>query len=266
MGYNYLVDSALIVGLESGIGSRISSFLKGEGWDIFQTSRRIHPGYEATNLYFCDLTQRDSISEMVRDFTEDCPEWNLVVLSIGALSPIGKFNQVDFEAWEQSIQINFINQVFLIREILKSTKVIPGRNRTFLTFAGSGTNSAPINFSAYTLSKIALIKSMELLAAEYPDFAFVSLGTGWMNTPIHNQTIEAGSLAGDAYFETLRRISDQEFGDPVLLDKFIKWLSNQPRAFVTGRNFALQGDRWQEPDFLKSTLNSTDSFKLRRHS
>jgi NAD(P)-dependent dehydrogenase (short-subunit alcohol dehydrogenase family) len=240
--------------------------LKLEGWDIFQTSRRIERDYAAANLYFCDLAERDSISEMARSFTRDCPEWNLVVLCIGALSPIGKLDQVDFEEWDHSIELNFINQVFLIRELLKSTKATPGRNRTFLTFAGSGTNSAPLNFSAYTLSKIALIKSMELLAAEYPDFAFVSLGTGWMNTPIHNQTIEAGSQAGDAYLETLRRINDQEFGEPVLLDNFIKWLNVQPRSSVTGRNFALQGDQWFEPDFLDSKIISTDSFKLRRHS
>jgi NAD(P)-dependent dehydrogenase (short-subunit alcohol dehydrogenase family) len=157
-----------------------------------------------------------------------------------------------------------MNQFFLIREIIKKTDFASQTRRAILSFAGSGTNSAPVNFSAYTLSKIALIKATELLAAEYENCAFVSLGTGWIKSAIHNQTLIAGESAGGAFQETVRRLSEEDFGDPNLICEFISWMINQPIRSISGLNFALQGDDWKSPVFSKRITEWPDNFKLRR--
>lgn len=258
--------SALIVGNDSEIGSLISKNLEDSDWVVFSTSRRkdLIQQNKSAKLYFCDLLDRESISLAVTTFVHDCPDWELVVISIGTLNPIGDFIETTFENWEISLQVNFLNQLFLIRELLRNTHLTPNARRTILTFAGSGTNSAPTRFSAYTLSKIALIKATEILAAEYIDCAFVSLGTGWIKSPIHNQTLEAGDFAGVAYYETKRRMLEDDFGDPNLICDFINWIIQQPIRSISGMNFSLQGDDWKSPFFIERLAKEPDNFKLRR--
>jgi|APGre2960657505_1045072.scaffolds.fasta_scaffold54636_2 NAD(P)-dependent dehydrogenase (short-subunit alcohol dehydrogenase family) len=260
------MPSALIVGNDSEIGSLVANYLRNSNWAVFSTSRRREPikGTPDSSLYFCDLLDKKSISDAATSFIKDCPDWNLIVLSVGVLNPIGRITETQFDVWEESIQLNFLNQFFLIREVIRKTHFVSQTRRTILTFAGSGTNSAPVNFSAYTLSKIALIKAMELLAAEYENCAFVSLGTGWIKSAIHNQTLEAGESAGSAFQETVRRFSEEDFGDPYLICEFISWMNEQPIRSISGLNFALQGDDWKSPSFSERISELPNNFKLRR--
>ena len=61
---------------------------------------------------------------------------------------------------------------------------------------------------AYTLSKIASIKAVELLDAE-KDTKFTILGPGWVKTKIHKSTIDQPRSSGDNYkkqYKTLKKI------------------------------------------------------------
>lgn len=260
------MPSALIVGNDSEIGALVANFLRAEKWEVHTTSRRLESVENAQNsgIFFCDMSDRKSISEAVATFVKSCPDWNLIVLSIGKLNPIGRFTEIEFDEWEESVQLNFLNQIYFIQQILKSTDDLSDHKRTILTFAGSGTNSAPVSYSAYTLSKIGLIKATELLAAENDWCTFVSLGTGWINSAIHSQTIEAGELAGAAYKETVRRLNEGDFGNPNLICEFILWMNNQPGKSISGMNFALQGDNWKSPDFSDRVSRFPNNFKLRK--
>ena len=260
------MPSALIVGNDSEIGALISNFLRDEKWDVYSTSRRIDliEKTQSLKLNFCDMSDKKSISEAVASFINSCPDWNLIVLSIGRLSPIGKITESDFDEWEDSVTLNFLNQIYFVQQVLKLTGKLSAQRRTILTFAGSGTNSAPMNYSAYTLSKIALIKATELLAAEYEHCAFVSLGTGWIKSAIHMQTLEAGKLAGDAFQETVRRLNEGDFGSPNLICEFITWMNSQPIKSISGLNFSLQGDDWKSSGFSERLSEFPNNFKLRR--
>ena len=257
------MPQAVIVGHDSQLGKIIGDYFDDEGWSVLGTTRRKNE--VSPTKIFLDSLDSGSISAAASQIMKTSQDWDVLVLAIGALAPIGKFTEIDFSEWRRSLEVNFLSQIEFITEVLKLTSDTSGKPRRVISFAGSGTNSAPVNFSAYTLSKIALIKAMELLAVEYPEVFFLSLGTGWMKSPIHEQTLEAGKLAGDALEETRRRLQSNDFGDPELLIDFIKWyLSiNDPR--ISGRNIALQGDAWKATGFIDSLTSTDDAFKLRRH-
>ena len=254
---------ALVVGHDSELGRIASNHLKEIGWQVLGTSRRPERLVQK-EIYYIDLGDRESISSACHEIDGDFSKLDLVIMSVGQLSPVGHISLIEFDEWANSVDLNFVNQIYCIREILRYL-ISNGHNGTkFLSFAGSGTNSAPLNFSAYTLSKIALIKSMELLAAEYPNYCFISLGTGWMKSAIHDQTLNAGSLAGDAYSETLRRMRDNDFGSPQLFCDFLDWYIGITDNSASGRNIALQSDHWNDKEFFNVLTSSNDAFKLRR--
>ena len=257
------MSQALIVGIDSELGGNIGNHLHNLGWAVFGTTRRKE--FVSNSRFYLDARDVESISAAIDSFLDVAQDWELLIIAIGTLNPIGKITEIDFSRWRDSFDINFLNQILLIKILLERTNTLPRMNRKVLTFAGSGTNSAPQNFSAYTLSKIALIKATELLAAENPDCTFLSLGTGWMNSPIHQQTLDAGMNAGgNAYVETKRRLENQEFGDPAQLLDFIDWYVRCQIGEISGRNVALQGDAWNDQDFVKTLIRTDDAFKLRR--
>jgi NAD(P)-dependent dehydrogenase (short-subunit alcohol dehydrogenase family) len=259
------MPKALVVGHDSELGGIARDHLHKMGWQVVTTSRRSE-SLKVGEIFHCDFNNRATIAKACEEILGDGVNLDLVIVSIGFLNPIGKITEINFEEWASSIEANFINQVFLISEIVQGLRNKGLADTKFLTFAGSGTNSAPLNFSSYTLSKIALIKSMELFAAEHPDFFFLSLGTGWMRSAIHEQTLKAGALSGQAYSETIRRIKEDDFGSPQMFLDFIDWYISTSDKRISGRNIALQGDSWNETNFEKKLVHSENAFKLRRVS
>lgn len=252
---------ALIIGYDSELGQTIGKHLEGHDWLVKGTTRR--QNRVSREITFLDLSDQNSVLAGVNSLLLNVADWDLLVLSVGQLSPIGKIDEVEYESWKSAFYVNFLNQFLLIRCIIKQSDFLPPRFRHILTFAGSGTNSAPMNFSAYTLAKVSMIKAVELLAAEYPKYIFLSLGTGWMKSPIHQQTLQAGESIGATFWETQRRLRENDFGEPSLLTEFVDWFVNCNNPLVSGRNIALQGDEWKSAEFIEKCLASSDSYKLR---
>jgi len=256
------MPSALIAGIDSDLGGLIGRHLEGLGWAVFGTTRRRES--VSDSIFFLEAGDPKSIKESVELFLTEAPDWDLVIIAIGKLNPIGKLTEIDFDCWRESFEVNFINQIYILKTLIEKTTSIPDKKRKILTFAGSGTNSAPINFSAYTLSKVALIKATEILSVEFPNYIFLSVGTGWMKSSIHKQTLDAGILAGDAYHETIKRVACYNFGEHSLLLDFVDWYLKCDNKDISGRNIALQGDNWNAHGFVPSLTSSIDSYKLRR--
>jgi NAD(P)-dependent dehydrogenase (short-subunit alcohol dehydrogenase family) len=135
-------------------------------------------------------------------------------------------------------------------------------------FAGGGTNNPFPSYSAYCVGKIALIKMCELLDDENPDLNVFILGTGWVRTKIHEQTLEAGALAG-ANLQKTRSFMDQGIQGTSHADiaAMIRWGIEQGRPVAGGRNFSVVHDAWNRdgPGLAAALSSDADKFKLRRH-
>jgi NAD(P)-dependent dehydrogenase (short-subunit alcohol dehydrogenase family) len=265
-GYAEEMKKAIIAGIDSSLGSLIANHLASKEWEILGTSRRIGLESDKYQKEFkisnCDFSSSQSIDKCVSEILAIYRDWDVLILAIGVLEPIGEFKSSNFEEWQSSFSINFLGQMRFIQKLLMNSS--DTADHLVLTFAGGGTNGPTPNFSSYTLAKIALIKAMELLASEIPTSKFISLGTGWMDTPIHAQTLEAGPSAGDAYFETLKRIETNNFGRSADLLNFVDWAISADKEITSGRNFSLQGDPWSCWELSDELKKDTNMFKLRR--
>ena len=177
----------LIIGITSGIGSALAAHLDSLGFNIIGTSRTQEVSSNCVHsTYPLDLSSYDSIDHFINLFSSN-HEWNNIVFCPAVMSPIGRFDSVDIHHWLNTFNLNFSNQVYLLHSLLPCCS---GPGSHVLFFAGGGTNSAPPHYSAYTLSKITLIKLVELLNEEIDSTAFSILGPGWVNTKIHAQSLE----------------------------------------------------------------------------
>jgi len=255
------MPNALIAGIDSAIGKFIADSLDSNDWKVFGTTRREN-SLKSSKIFYCDFLNQESIDESCLMVNKLVDSIDLLVVAVGLLEPIGKFRSIDFDSWESGFYINCLGPLRFINRLLPQLSTQP--NSMVITFAGGGINSSPEQYSSYTLSKVTLTKSMELLSTEEPNIKFISLGTGWIDTPIHNQTIKAGANAGSALIETLRRYESKDFVDMNKIMEFIQWAQSESGRVISGRNFSLRNDNWSAGALREKLLEDNNLYKLRR--
>jgi NAD(P)-dependent dehydrogenase (short-subunit alcohol dehydrogenase family) len=188
--------SVIIISASSDIGAAMTKRWLARDWKVFGTFRTKSPAAKelmaaGAKLFYCDVSRESSIRAACRELRKACPSWNALILAPGTQEPVGAFAKSNFNKWEESVRVNFTSQMRIVHELLPSRNKKARVGPCVLFFAGGGTNNAPVNYSAYVISKIALIKMCELLDAEVPDTRFAIVGPGWVKTKIHQATLKA---------------------------------------------------------------------------
>ena len=260
---------ALVVGASSDIGTALCDDWISKNWELAGTYRTqsdtvIRLGKKIKALVQCDLESAKSVDHTCSELVKSIVKWDVLVLGPGLQEPVGLFNECDFDEWEKSITVNFTNQLRFLHRLLANRNLQSMNGPTVLFFAGGGVNNAPVHYSAYTVSKIAMIKMVELLAAEIPDVKFVIVGPGWVKTKIHQSILDAGERAGPSYERTVQTFKDGAFTPMSNVVECCNTLISGPREILTGRNFSVAFDRWDDPNLTDLLEKSPDMYKLRR--
>lgn len=261
--------TAIIISASSDIGTAMSQSWLARGWHVFGTYRTGSKAVEelqacGANLVYCDLSDALSISKACLNLQSLCPAWDILVLCPGIQDPVGSFLECNFEEWEESVKVNFSSQMRVIHKLMPSRRRNSVLEPCVLLFAGGGTNDAPVNYSAYIVSKIALIKMCELLDAEISDTRFVIVGPGWVKTKIHDSTLKAGSRVGANYQRTLHKLSTEECTPMIKVLECCDWVVDAPRKWVGGRNFSVTFDMWGGEELSELLEKEPHMYKLRR--
>ena len=252
-----MTKKSLIIGITSDIGAGVKSHLESDGWQVFGTSSYA----QSENIAKLDLS--DSLQvDLFTDKLEIYKDWSLLCFFAGTMEPIGPFFDTDFEKWKTNFQVNFFSQLKILNMIWPYRSKATEPNICFL--AGGGTNSTFDNYSSYCLSKISLIKFVELISSENDEGKFFIIGPGFMKTKIHNQTFEAGKKAG----QNLQKTEKFMRGEGTTIEQLyrhIQWCIMQPRNVIGGRNFSTVHDPWEtNRNFSKLLAENPEMFKLRR--
>ena len=259
--------TAFVLGASADIGIALSERLLRDGWSVIGTARdtgRLEQfaGEPAFRALSCDLSQPADIAAMIDGFADLHSSWDLFVSAAGTMEPIGRFFDLDFDAWEQSVTVNTTAQLRVLHGLW------PYRNTAkadVMLMAGGGTNNPFPNYSAYCVSKIALIKMCELLDDEEDALNIFIIGPGFVQTRIHEETLRAGSNAGDGYGKTVDFLATEGTSMDDIYDN-LQWCVAQGKAVAGGRNFSTVHDPWRDGgNRLREQLESDDNaFRLRR--
>ena len=263
--------TVFIAAIASDIGRELAFLYRERGYDVIgtyrsETSLGVLRGDKGIVLLECDVGDSKSVQKVAEAVRGLHKPWDLFVGAVGQLDPIGSFFDCDIDSWTGSVSANSLGQLSLLHAIhpFRSREVSP----TKIAFlVGGGINGPFRNYSAYCLGKVMLVKFCELLDDEYPHIHAIAVGTGWVNTKIHQQTLNAGQSSGENYRRTYEFVTSGKPGTtiPDIL-ACMDWCFDAGKAATSGRNFSVVHDGWRaEAEKLASTLASDpDMFKLRR--
>lgn len=261
---------AIVVSASSDIGTAMCKRWVTNGWQVFGTYRTESVAVNrlqktGVQLVHCNLSDEQSIRNACLFLQSGGKQWDILVLCPGSQDPVGPFTDTDFNEWEHSVKVNFTSQLLIVHKLLPSRNIDSKLGPCVLFFAGGGTNNATVNYSAYTISKIALIKMTELLDAEITDTRFTIVGPGWVKTKIHRSTLNAGSKAGDNYDKTRDMLASEKCTSMEDVLDCCDWLIGSSKEIISGRNFSTVFDLWGSKALSLKLIEDSNIYKLRRY-
>lgn len=246
-----------ILSVSSDIGHELALNYLADGYEVIGTYRNREsiagwieqPGIQ---LVHCDIASPRSIHLMIKTYRYFSKPWDIFISCVGTLEPVIPFFSSDFDIWEKAVTVNSLAQLRVLRALWPYRR--QGKLCHAAFFAGGGTNSAVLYYSAYVASKIFLIKMCELLDVENFDLNPFIVGPGFLPTKIHrahkldfSKIREGGASLGDIY-------------------ECINWCIAQGKEVAGGRNFSVVHDPWHNGglQLRKQLLEDENKFKLRR--
>jgi len=258
------MKTIIILGINADIGKNLAKLFIIDGYKVIGTYRKKKPAnLPKADIYKCDITKKKDIVKFITNLKRKKIKWDIIFSSVGTSEPISKFFDINFDIWRKSINVNFISQLEVIHFLYKLRS---NNKNSIVLMAGGGTNNPFTNYSAYCVSKIALIKMCELIDDEYKNLNTFIIGPGFTKTKTHLETIKAGKKAGTNYLRVKKFLKSSNQGTSFKkIYECILWGTEESRKIVGGRNFSVAHDKWGTKRLRIKLLSDINKYKLRRH-
>jgi 3-oxoacyl-[acyl-carrier protein] reductase len=271
--------SALITGANQGLGRAIAAGFVRAGASVLLVARGEEllrrtaeelaplarlPGQRVLWLRG-DVAGADSCAAVVRRGLEWLPDLTALVNNAGVYGPMGRLEEVGWDAWLEAVQVNLFGTVHMCRA------VIPHFRRQgygkIINLSGGGATAPLPRISAYACSKAAVVRLTETLAEELRDARVDvnAIAPGPLNTRLLDEVLRAGpDRVGKDFYD---RSVKQRDGGGVPLEKgaaLAVFLASAAGDGITGRLLSAVWDDWARLPQRREALAGSDIYTLRR--
>jgi len=268
--------TAIVTGAGRGIGEAIALAFAREGADLVLAARteselhsvaeQVQQAGRQARVVTADVSIEADAARIAQTALDAYGRIDVLVNAAGVYGPIGPLWEVDVEAWTQAIRINLGGTLHCCRAVLPH--MIERRRGTIVNYSGGGAASPLPRFSAYGVSKAAVVRLTETLAEEVKDLGIRvnAIAPGAVDTRLQDEVLAAGDKAGDLYGRMQRLRQTGEGGVPRELPaELTVYLASEASAPLTGKLIAAPYDGWQSwtPE-RTAELMTSPWFTLRR--
>jgi len=263
----------IVIGISSDIGYELAKRYLTAGCNMIGTYNSAHGRSKENVEYLLDMYGTEYLTVAKVDITSESDlcrledivstyRWDTLIISVCSITPVARFFECDFNEWRRSVDINFIAQMEVIHRLYKYRDV----TSSIALLAGMGTNNAVDEQSAICVSKIALIKMVELIDYEYNDINAFIIGPGYVRTKIHEETLRATNKDSESY-KKVKQWYDSGIPGTSHDDIYnhIEWCIEMGRNVCGGRNISTVHDCWGTDDLRDKLLEDSNMYKLRRY-
>ncbi|MFH1657317.1 MAG: SDR family oxidoreductase [bacterium] len=267
--------TAIITGAGGGIGSAIATTLAKEGCNLVlidrtkETLDRVSKELEKYDCEFlaeaCDIREKKEIDEAVSKAFKKFSQIDILVNAAGVQGPLGPFINNEADKWIETINVNLNGTMLFIKAVLPiMTEQGFGK---IINFSGGGAFNPRPNFSAYAVSKAAVVRLTETLAEELKEknIQVNAIAPGGVNTEMLERALEAGPAAvGNKFYEKAKKQKEEGGDSPQLAADLILFLCSEKSYNLSGKAIHAKLDNWREWDEEKiSKIMSSDLYTLR---
>jgi NAD(P)-dependent dehydrogenase (short-subunit alcohol dehydrogenase family) len=278
MEHELLERTAIVTGASRGLGREVAKSLVQRGANLALVARSSSALEEAAIVlrsvrvsekqkivsYPVDLRNSSEIQIFAASCRRDFSGIDILVNNAAIQGPIGPFEKLDFDAWENTFKVDFLAVARLCQAVIPDMRKRGGGK--IINLSGGGATAPRPDFSAYAAAKTALVRLTETLALELrEDHIEVNcVSPGAMNTQMLEEILAAGPEA--ARFEHARAREQKESGGASLekAAELIVFLATSASNGITGRLLSAIWDDWRTLPQKRDVLAASDVYTLRR--
>ena len=264
----------ILTGAGRGIGRVIAQMCDREGAnlaliDIIEenllgTLELLKNQNKQTFIKLLDISAQESVK---KNFVEIINKFkgkiDILINNAGIQSPIGEFSSNEIISWKRNFEINLFGTAHCIHAVLPF--MMKGKYGKIINLSGGGSTSPRPNFTAYGVSKTAIVRFTETLAVELKPYNIDinSISPGAINTKMLDEILNKKDKAGKEYFNALSR-KKKGGNDPEIAANLICFLASSLSDGITGKLISAIWDPWQDTGFQTMLKEDKDLATLRR--
>jgi 3-oxoacyl-[acyl-carrier protein] reductase len=207
-----------------------------------------------------------SVREQVHELVKSLGPVDVLVNCAGVYGPIGPLVDNDLDEWEQALRVNLLGTLYACRGVIPEM-VTRGRG-SIINLSGGGATSPLPNYTLYSVSKAAVVRLTETLAAELngTGVRVNAIAPGAIDTRLQDEVLAVGERAGEI-FQRMRSMRDSGSGaTPIDVPaRLAVFLASDASECLTGRLISAPHDPWESWDANRiKHIAASDWFTLRR--
>jgi 3-oxoacyl-[acyl-carrier protein] reductase len=269
----------IVTGASRGLGEAVARRLVSDGAHLVLAARdgaaladlttqlktrRVAPDQQIIE-HPADVARPADVASLVEHAATLTGRIDVLVSNAGVYGPMGRIEDVDWQAWVDAIQVNLMGTVLCCRAVVPFMRA-QGHGKIILLSGGGATQPLP-RLSAYAASKAAVVRFGETLAEEVKDAGIDvnAVAPGALNTRLLDQVLAAGPERVGADFHARALQQNQAGGTPLDIPaELIAFLASPASNGVTGRLISAVWDDWRGLPADLERLNGSDVYTLRR--
>lgn len=263
----------VITGASSGIGAALTKSLAADGCALYVCGRTITDLDDVTRRNIiafghpCDVSKEAQVAAFVEKIRARTSHVDGLINCAGHFGAIGPLVDTDSREWLSALEVNLFGTYLMIKHIVPLMK--SGSRSSIINFAGGGAFSPFPNYSAYAVSKAAVVRLTETLAVELAasQIAVNAVAPGFVATRIHEATLRVGpDKAGEEHFNYTQRMATQGKDAMERAVSCVQFLLSESAHGLTGKTISAGFDPWSTSAFREriASINQSDLYTMRR--
>lgn len=270
--------SAIITGASQGLGRAIAARFVEEGASVLLAARgeeRLRRARDelaglarrgqVVHDVTADVSRPEGCAAIVGQAEELLPEVTILVNNAGVYGPMGRVEEVAWEAWVEAVRINLFGTVLMCRAVIPLMRR-RGYGKIINLSGGGATGPLPF-ISAYAASKAAVVRLTETFAEELREARVDvnAIAPGALDTRLLDEVLAAGpeKVGAELYERSLRQ--REEGGTPLEKGAALAvFLASGESDGITGRLLSAVWDDWAGLPARREELAGSDVYTLRR--
>jgi len=212
-----------------------------------------------------DVSDSRDVGSFVQAAGKKFGRIDILVNNAGVYGPKGAIENVDWQEWVRTVEINLYGSILMCRAVLPYFKA-QKKGKIIQLSGGGATKPLPL-ISAYAVSKAGIVRFIETLAEEVKGSGIDanSVAPGALNTRMLEEVLQAGpEKVGASFYESALK-QKQSGGAPLTRGaELAVFLGSSLSDGITGKLLGAVWDPWSSlPEHLEE-LDGSDIYTLRR--
>jgi NAD(P)-dependent dehydrogenase (short-subunit alcohol dehydrogenase family) len=213
-----------------------------------------------------DVANVADVKAMVTAVIGQLGRIDILVNNAGIYGPMGNIEDVDWQEWMRAIEVNLCGSVLMCRAVLPHFRS-SRKGGKIVQLSGGGAAKPLPRFSAYAVSKAAIVRFVETLSEEVKQdkIQVNAIAPGALNTRMLDEVLAAGPEKVGHTFYTQSLNQSKTGGVPLQTGaELAVFLGSSLSDGITGKLISAPWDPWPSlPEHLHE-LNNSDIYTLRR--